>query len=552
MVSVLIRKLLRDLLSHKMAMLALVVIVAVGVGCFVGMACVYLDMDGSRQRYYVGYRLADFTVDLKRAPEAAVEALATLPNVRSVRGRVSLSVRVELPNRPEPISGTAISMPERSAPVLNDILLRSGTWFSGRNEKEVILNEAFARANGLCPGSRVRVLLLDSQHDLLVVGTAMSPEFVYLIPSSGGLAPDPARFGVMYLTKDFSQKSCNLEGAWNQAIGLTHDNSRTALDNTLRLIEEKLDPYGVTQTTPFRDQPSVWFLHDELHGLKVSATVVPIIFLGVAALVLNILIGRIVAQQRTVIGTLRALGYSTGAILRHYLGFGFVVGAVGGVVGLLFGLWLQNQMVRIYHDYYALPDLEAHLYPNVLLAGLAISIGFALAGTVKGVRYAVQLQPAEAMRPPPPERGGRVLAERIGFIWTRLSFTWKMIVRAVFRNPFRSGVSVAAAFIATALIFGVLSMRSGLDYLMRYEFDKVSHQDITVSLRDPTGSRTPSEVRGLPAVADVEPQLSVTCNLSHGPRRKRTSVTGLPRGNLLCTPLDAEGRPIVVPDEGLV
>ncbi|MBM4044241.1 MAG: ABC transporter permease, partial [Planctomycetes bacterium] len=298
--SVLIRKLLRDLLSHKMAMLALVVIVAVGVGCFVGMACVYLDMDGSRQRYYVGYRLADFTVDLKRAPEAAVEALATLPNVRSVRGRVSLSVRVELPNRPEPISGTAISMPERSAPVLNDILLRSGTWFSGRNEKEVILNEAFARANGLCPGSRVRVLLLDSQHDLLVVGTAMSPEFVYLIPSSGGLAPDPARFGVMYLTKDFSQKSCNLEGAWNQAIGLTHDNSRTALDNTLRLIEEKLDPYGVTQTTPFRDQPSVWFLHDELHGLKVSATVVPIIFLGVAALVLNILIGRIVAQQRTV------------------------------------------------------------------------------------------------------------------------------------------------------------------------------------------------------------------------------------------------------------
>ncbi|MBM4085355.1 MAG: ABC transporter permease [Planctomycetes bacterium] len=380
----------------------------------------------------------------------------------------------------------------------------------------------------------------------------MSPEFVYLIPSSGGLAPDPARFGVMYLTKDFSQKSCNLEGAWNQAIGLTHDNSRTALDNTLRLIEEKLDPYGVTQTTPFRDQPSVWFLHDELHGLKVSATVVPIIFLGVAALVLNILIGRIVAQQRTVIGTLRALGYSTGAILRHYLGFGFVVGAVGGVVGLLFGLWLQNQMVRIYHDYYALPDLEAHLYPNVLLAGLAISIGFALAGTVKGVRYAVQLQPAEAMRPPPPERGGRVLAERIGFIWTRLSFTWKMIVRAVFRNPFRSGVSVAAAFIATALIFGVLSMRSGLDYLMRYEFDKVSHQDITVSLRDPTGSRTPSEVRGLPAVADVEPQLSVTCNLSHGPRRKRTSVTGLPRGNLLCTPLDAEGRPIVVPDEGLV
>ncbi len=548
----LFRKLLRDLFSHKLALLALVVITTFGVGSFVGMSGVWRDMEGSRHHYYVGYRLADFTVDLKRAPEWAVEDLASLPNVRAVRGRVSMAVRVDLPNRPEPIGGTAISMPEESVPVLNDILLRNGAWFSGRNEKEVILNDAFAAANGLVPGSRIRVLLLDSQHDLLVTGTAMSPEFVVMIPAGGGLAPDPARFGVMYMTKDFLQKTCDLEGAYNQVVGLTHDAGRAALDNTLRLIEARLDAYGVTNSTPVYDQPSAAFLRQELEGLKVSATVTPTIFLGVAALVLNVLIGRMVAQQRAVIGTLRALGYSTGAILRHYLGFGLLVGAVGGLCGLAFGFWLQWVLAALYRTFYALPDITPHFYPDIAIGGLCISLVFAAAGTVKGVKHAVGLQPADAMRPPQPERGGRVLPERMAFLWRRLSFGQKMIFRAIFRNPFRSGVCLAASFVSTTLVFGVWALVASLDYLMFYEFDKIAHQDATVSLRDPVGARGAAELRGMSGIAAVEPQLGVVCDLSNGPRKKRTGVTGVAPGNRLYTPLDREGRPIVVPDEGLV
>jgi putative ABC transport system permease protein len=87
---------------------------------------------------------------------------------------------------------------------------------------------------------------------------------------------------------------------------------------------------------------------------------------------------------------------------------------------------------------------------------------------------------------------------------------------------------------------------------MYYTFDKVAHQDLTVSLRDPAGSLASSELGGLPGVVEVEPQLSVVCDLSNGPRKKRLAVTGLPHGNRLYTPLDSDGRPIVVPDEGLV
>jgi putative ABC transport system permease protein len=549
----LLRKLLRDVLQRKGALLTLCIIVAIGVGCYISMASVYRDLSGSQKRYYQNYRFADFVVDVKRAPAWAVEEVASLPNVRAARGRVSFETLIDLPTREEPISGLAISMPETSSPVLNDILLYSGTWFSKGDHKEVILNDAFARKNGLSPGSRIKVLLLDKQHDLLVVGTAMSPEFVYLIPPGGvEVAPDPAQFGVMYLPEQFLQESCEMDGAFNQIIGVAYDSSRPALTATLGLIEEKLDAYGVIGTTVAEDQPSARYLADELKGLRITSTVMPTIFLIVAVLVLNVLMSRMVAQQRTIIGTLKALGYTSGSITAHYIGYGIFVGLIGGLGGVAFGYWAQDELVKLYRQFFALPDIQPHFYLHVLLLGMTISIVSAAIGTLLGARRAARLEPAVAMRPPPPEKGGKVLPERIEGFWRPLPFRWKMIVRAIFRNPFRSSVNMLASLVATALIFAALSMTDSLDYLMNYEFKKVAHQDISISLRDPEGITAPREVSLLPTVTETEPQLVVPCDLQNGPYQKRIGVMGLVHGNHLYTPLDKQGNPIAIPGLGLI
>jgi len=278
----------------------------------------------------------------------------------------------------------------------------------------------------------------------------------------------------------------------------------------------------------------------------------PTTFLVVAALVLNVLIGRLVAQQRTVIGTLKALGYSSGSVTRHYLAYGAVIGSAGGVAGLLLGWGIQVGLVMLYRQFYTLPSIEAHPYPDILFLGFSISVAVAVLGTIRGVRFAAGLAPAEAMRPPPPEKGGKVLPERIPAFWQPLPFRWKMILRAVFRNPFRSLVSALASTISTALIVMALCNVDALIYLMNYQFEKVSHEDSSVSLRDPKGRRSVAELGTLPSVSTTEPQLSVTCDVSNGPYRKRMGVTGLPPRNRLCTPLDRDGRPIVVPEAGLV
>lgn len=547
-----LRKLIRDLWSRKGSLIALIAIMTVGVGVYIGMAAVYRDLDGSRRRFYSECRLADFIIQLKRAPRWSVQEVAAQANVREARGRIQQAVLIDLPGREEPISGTAISMPLHRTPVLNNILLRSGTWFTGKDNREVIVDQAFAREHGLVPGRRIRVLLIDKQHDLLVVGTALSPEFVYLIPPSGGLTPDPKNYGVLYLPDEFLQESSDLRGAVNEIIGAAHDASPVMLDDTLQRLHDKLDPYGVLQATASRNQASVRFLADELQGLKVTVRIMPTIFLVVAALVLNILMGRLVAQQRPVIGTLKALGYSTRSLLLHYLSYGLFIGAAGGICGILLGYWLQKVYVQLYRSFFALPEINPHFYPGILLSGLEIGIFFALLGTLKGVRYSASLEPADAMRPPAPEKGGKVLPERIPILWKRLPFSWKMILRAVFRNPFRSAVCIFTSLISTAIIIMALCNMDSLHYLMDYEFNRISHQDMTVSLRDPKGIRVLSEFRTFPSLSQTEPQLTVACDLSNGPYQKRTGIIALPENNSLYTPLNANGNPITIPQTGLI
>ncbi len=91
-----------------------------------------------------------------------------------------------------------------------------------------------------------------------------------------------------------------------------------------------------------------------------------------------------------------------------------------------------------------------------------------------------------------------------------------------------------------------------LDYMMSYEFEQVAHQDFTVILREPVGRRGPGEIAMLPRVSAIEPQLSVVCDLSNGPFKKRLGVTGIAPHNRMYTPLDTKGNPVTVPESGLV
>src|SRR5207249_3101743 len=157
--------------------------------------------------------------------------------------------------------------------------------------------------------------------------------------------------------------------------------------------------------------------------------IMPLIFLAVAALVLNVMMIRLIEQQRTIIGTLKALGYTDGQIFGHFAKLGVALGAGGGLLGLALGYGMAEFVTRLYRRFFEFPDLVNHVNPAIYLAGFGISLGCALAGSLGGARTALRLNPAEAMRDKPPAAGGTIWLEHWRWLWARLSFGGRLVLR---------------------------------------------------------------------------------------------------------------------------
>lgn len=552
MVNVLWLKMARELWQRKGSLASLAAITAMGICLFLAMASNLRDLDRARAHFYSSCQLADFSLSMKRAPNWALQTLAEVDNVRAVRGRVNLPIRLQLTGVDEPLQGTALSLPQVRQPIINDIVLRRGTYFTGRSQEEVLLNDAFARARGLQPGQRLQAVIQGGEYNLLVVGTVMSPEFVYAVPAGGGFTPDPSRSPVLWLPERFLQQAAGLDGAFNEVVAMANDPSPAAVRLTLTQVERRLDSYGVQLAIPQEEQSSVHFLANELKELRVNSIFLPSICLGVVALVLNVVMSRLVASQRGVVGTLRALGYSAWSLRFHYLGYGFVVGLGGGLAGLALGWQMQKALMGVYRQYFEIPDMQATFNLDLIAIGLSLSLFFALAGAALGVRGALRLEPAEAMRPPPPEQVKAIWMERIPLLWKHLGFQLRMIFRSIFRNPFRSAVTMGASFVATCLLVETLCMLNAVNYLVDFTFRRTSFQDVTVALREPIEVAAAREVAALGQSGRVEAELSVPCDISRGAASKRVGVTGLGPGFRLQRPLDVSGQPVKIPPEGLV
>ena len=549
--SVLDRKLGRDLLAAKGLLAAIVGIISLGTACFVALLSAYNNLERSRRGYYAQCRMADFSVELKKAPVAAIASLDRIAGISAYRPRITFEVTIDLDGVTRTISGKVLSLPGEREPVINDLVLRQGTYFTGRRREEVIVSDAFARKRGLGPGDRIRVLLNNRRQDLFIVGTAISSEFVYQI-GPGSLIPEPENYAILYLEQRFAEEVLDFESACNQVVGLLDPSVRARPDDVLRRIERQLDPYGVFSTTDRDQQPSHKFLASELQGLRTTATFLPTIFLAVAALMLHVMMTRLVEQQRTVIGTLKALGYGNASLFGHFLKFGLTVGLIGGVLGGALGYALAGGLTRVYRDFYEFPTLVNRVYPEVSLTGLGISLGFGVLGTLRGVGVVLRLRPAAAMRPKPPARGRRIGLERWRGLWDLLGFRWHMALRAMFRSRMRTGAGVFASAAGAALMVTTFFSKDATEHMLDFQFEKVLRADFDLAFQEDRDRGALLECRRLPGVDHAEPLLQVACTLENGRRRRKVAVTGLIPEARLTVPRDAQGRQVAIPGVGLM
>jgi len=548
MVKALDRKLLRDLLRLRGQLFTIALVIAAGIGAFVSLRGTYTSIEGARAAYYERQRFADVFAGLERAPESLGRTLESFPGVSRVETRIAKPAMIPLPDVPEPLRAQVISVPPESLQALNQLHLREGRWVEPGRSDEVLLISSFADARKMQPGDELPVVLNGKKRALRVAGIVFSPEYVFAI-TAGDMAPDPERFAVLWMGREALAAAFDMQGAFNSvSLALQPGASREAVIDAL---DRTLEPYGGLGSYGRDKQPSNYAINGEMSQLESFSSILPLIFLAVASLLVNVVLSRLVHLQQPEIATLKAVGYSDLEVGAHFFKLVALICLLGTGAGIGVGVYFGNAMVELYEHYFKFPNLAFSFDYRGASVAVLVSLLAALVGAFGAVRRVVKLPPAEAMRPAPPARYHRSIVDRLGIAGV-VGPSLHMIVRELERRPFRTLFSAMAIASSVGLMVIGGWYYDGIDELVHTQFHEIMREDVTVTFVEARPERAVRDLAHIPGVHQVEGLRAVPVRFRSGHAFRDGVIWGYPARGDLRQLRDRYARPAPLPPDGVV
>ncbi|MFZ5736180.1 MAG: ABC transporter permease [Pseudomonadota bacterium] len=541
--SILDRKLRRDLWAMRAQVLSVALLLGAGVAVLIGSVSTYLSLRTAQEEYYRTSRFADLWVELERAPSTMSATIAALPGVGIAEPRVVKDVRVEWERSDLSVAGAIVSLPRQGQPSLNRLDRVKGRWLDPARLDEVLVNAGFASTWGVDPGDTIRVILNGRVETFRIAGIVHSPEYIYAA-RPGNPLPDDRTFVVLWANDDAVAAAFDMKGAFNNLV-LTLAPGASALAVAAQ-VDAQLDRYGGRGAYERRDQASHRFLADELAEQRTLAIFVPVIFFGIASFLLNVLIGRLVDAQREQIAALKALGFPSMPIAIHYLKLVGSICALGAVLGVPAGYWYALGMIEAYRPFFRFPDLPLTMPMWVPMLAIGAGAVMAAAGALAAVRRVLRLKPAEALRSETPAAFSRAI------VGPTLPPAVKMTIRGLLGRPVRSVLTIFGLAFAVPMVVLGLFWWDALDYMVQIQFDGIERADAVVTFTDPRSSRSLREIASLDGVSLVEGQRIVPVRLRAGNRTYRLVLTGIAPDSELRVPRAASLQPAAIPADGII
>ena len=540
-------KMLRDLRRIWAQTLAIALVLGCGVMVLVGAQATQATLIQTQAAYYERHRFADVFVGATRAPADVVAAAAMIPGVAQAEGRISFQAVLDIDGMAEPATGRVLSLPVSGAG-LNLPLVRHGRLPDPDRADEVALSEPFGKIHDLTPGSRIRGVLNGQLRDLTVTGWVLSPEFIYTMPP-GAMMPDDRRYGLIWMNETAAAAAMDMGGAVNDiALRLTRDGDPRAVIAALDLL---LDPYGGTGAYGRDRQVSHAFLDGELSQLGAMAAFMPPIFLIVAAFLVNMVLGRLIAMERPQIGLLKALGYGRAEIATHYLKLAILIGVIGVLAGWVFGWWIADAMIGLYGDFFRFPFIIRDWGTQALVISAVLGMATAILGGLRAVWSSLKLPPAEAMQPPAPPSFARGFADR----WLtalKLRQTTMMIFRSIIRWPGRAAITLFGVSASVGVLVMSYFIFDAVERLGDSVFQQANRQQVTLMLAQARSEQAILDAQVLPGVIRSEGAFAMPVRAVHGHRNRLTALQGHFPGTELARLVDDAGRVVTPPSEGVI
>lgn len=234
------------------------------------------------------------------------------------------------------------------------------------------------------------------------------------------------------------------------------------------------------------------------------ARVFPFIFFLVAALVALTTMTRMVEDERTLIGTFKALGYGRGRISLKYLAYAGIASVSGALIGIgVLSQLLPAVIMNAYGIIYTVPTAPTPIDPGIAALAAGLGVGVTLLATAAATMSTLRDRPATLMLPRAPKAGKRILLERIGPVWRRLSFSWKVTFRNIFRYKKRFFMTLISIAGCTALLLTGLGLSDAINDIITKQFGQIYQYNATIGLGEDASAADDEAVRAVLDDKDV-------------------------------------------------
>ncbi len=543
----LLRKMRRDVFRQKWQFIAVAVTIVLGTALFAASTDAFSNLSVSYERTYERLAFADLTIS--GGDQGAIAAAASSTDgVAAVSQRVQADVPIQIASHK--LAGRIVSLPVSSQPDVGKVDVVEGEYLPSDDPNAVLVEKHMADHFGLHPGDTLTVALANGSQTVNVVGVAISPEYLWPARSRQDILTTPDDFGVLFGAPELVSEAPNASQVAQVLVLYAPGSSTTALDRTMNDVALG---NGATDVLTRADQPSNAALSEDLQGFSQVAVLFPLLFLIAAAMATFVLMNRIVLSQRSVVGTLRASGFGRWPILRHFLGYGVVIGVASSVVGVAIGAPLGAFITGAYTSSLSIPDTVLGFHPLTPIVGIAFGLVAGAIAAAVPARMAMHVSPAEAMRGTVPSGASRLpLLERIFPPLRRLPLRWRMPLRSASRSPWRSFSTFLGVVLALVLVLASWGMIDTVQLLTSRQFDDIQHNDAQVYLNKDADMAAVEEIAGIPGVSSVEPVIGLPVAIRAGDASYATQLQAFTAGTQMHSFLLASGGSTSLPSDGIL
>lgn len=491
----LLHKMLRDMKWNKMQFISIFLLAFLGVYVYAGVGGEVAGIREVRDSYNKESNLGDAWIYGENFTKDDLEAVKGIEGITDAQRRLFLTAVGESEQKP------TIYLYFQEDNVISKPKVVKGDAFDPSDSKRVWLDKRFADANNLTVGDEYTFDIEGNQLTLEIGGLIYSPEYTYYT-NDDAMIPDFSKVGIAFASyKAFPVEAFVLQGM--NAEGVTEMDITEEAKKDLILFTQMVITTDITDVASLEDKvnealdggysyfitresvPGVNQLKDEMKQHESMMIIFTIAFVGIAILAIITTMNRLVNNQRTQIGTMKALGMKKGKILRHYMAYGFFLSAVGAALGVALGpVTLPKLFIPSMSSGYTLPEWKGGYSVSFFLVGVVTVVACTLT-TYLSCRKVLAVNPADTLRPAAPKKGKRCIFEKLPF-WNKLSFSVQYNLRDLSRSKIRCLMGFAGTLCCMALLVCSASMYDSFENMKDWLYKDIQNFDNRVELKKET------------------------------------------------------------------